>query len=420
MMSKVNPEDSYDTKPSLPAHFDHLSLSPANSSRSGILKSPSRESFATDISLMSLSSLGSDVGRGARAPALRSKSCSGGDSGDSGDERRSPIIMDGGVGSWIAKKTKITRSGNVGLLQVPMEQYGAKRGVPDEVLYEEENEAIRNCGALSSMLGLMRSFSTSDLYQTILSAAEKEGLRPSVSEMVLNSWKHYDMPYGRLEYTSRSCSTWVAVGDVSTTSQLPSPQTLASYAAEHPELTAIDFVRAINKKVRQMYIRRRLESTYKALERLTRSELSLDLPSIAVPVPTSSVAGASVSGATASASEVTASACGATASLSEATASGGESSGCVASASDAAVSRQPLPQFYISNELGRTIRHELQISAVGFHGTNKTLSLTVKDVERDKGKPLSKYERNMMIFNWLQSLDENAFDCLSSTSTSAT
>ncbi|GIY78311.1 uncharacterized protein CEXT_578441 [Caerostris extrusa] len=134
-------------------------------------------------------------------------------------------------------------------------------------------------------------------------------------------------------------------------------------------MTAIDFVRAINKKVRQMYIRRRLESTYKALERLTRSELSLDLPSIAVPVPTASTSGAP----------------------------GSLDDSSNNATSDIPSRHTPLPQFHISTELGRSIRHELQISAVGFHGVNKTLSLTVKDIERDKGKPLSKYERNMMI-----------------------
>lgn len=363
-MSRSHSEDHSETTPhNAPTSLPLGSLSPANSASSAIPRSPSHESFATDLSLMSLSSLGSEIvrvrGRGPRNPA-------GSDALDSGDEmRRSPVIMEGGVGGWVARNAKfVSRSGNSSLLQVPPEQYGGKRAVADDVLYEEENEAIRNCGALSSMLGLMRSFSTSDLDQNILQSSEGEQLRTSVSEMVLNSWKHYDVPYGRLEYTSRSCSTWVAVGDISTTSQLPSPQTLAGYAAENPEMTAIDFVRAINKKVRQMYIRRRLESTYKALERLTRSELSLDLPSIAVPVPP---------GATA----------------------------C-----------PPLPQFSLSTELDRSIRHELQISSVGFHGANKTLSLTVKDIERDKGKPLSKYERNMMIFNWLQSLDENAFDQL--------
>ncbi|XP_015915816.1 uncharacterized protein [Parasteatoda tepidariorum] len=385
-MSKVKSDNNNETVSYSPVSVPSIlplgssSPPPTNSSNSGIPRSPSHESFATDLSLMSLSSLGSEIGR-LRSSMFRQKNHSSADSADSGEDRRSPIIMDGGVGNWVARKTKLTRGNNASLLQVPSEQYGTKRGVADDVLYEEENEVIRNCGALSSMLGLMRSFSTSDLDQNVVIGGEKENLRSSVSEMVLNSWKHYDMSYGRLEYTSRSCSTWVAVGDMSTTSQLPSPQTLAGYATEHPEMTAIDFVRAINKKVRQMYIRRRLESTYKALERLTRSELSLDLPSIAVPVPTSSTSGVP----------------------------GDDSSNLATSGAP----NIPLPQFHISTELGRSIRHELQISAVGFHGANKTLSLTVKDIERDKGKPLSKYERNMMIFNWLQSLDENAFDQLS-------
>lgn len=38
--------------------------------------------------------------------------------------------------------------------------------------------------------------------------------------------------------------------------------------------------------------------------------------------------------------------------------------------------------------------------------SNKNLPLTVTDVERERGKPLSKYDRNMMIFNWLHTLDE--------------
>ena len=37
-------------------------------------------------------------------------------------------------------------------------------------------------------------------------------------------------------------------------------------------------------------------------------------------------------------------------------------------------------------------------------------SLTARDVERDRGRPLTKYERNMMIFNWLQTLEECPYD----------
>lgn len=262
-------------------------------------RSPSHESFGTDLSLLSLSSLGSELGR--LRGAHRASRC---------------------------------------LLRVPSECFGTRRPISGEVLFEEESEVIRSCGALSSVLGLMKSFSTGDIGQAI----EENQLRASVSEVALCA-----DPRGRLDYTSRSCSTWVAVGDVSSTSQLPSPQALP--AADSPGFTAADFVRSVNKRVRQMYIRRRLMSTYKALERLTKSELNLSAPP-----------------------------------------------------------KDDLPQVQVTTELNRNIRDELDLSSLGFRGANRTLSLTVKDVERDRGKPLTKYERNMMIFNWLQSLDENTFE----------
>ena len=34
--------------------------------------------------------------------------------------------------------------------------------------------------------------------------------------------------------------------------------------------------------------------------------------------------------------------------------------------------------------------------------------LSTKEIDRDRGKPLSKYERNVMIFDWLHTLDETA------------
>ena len=39
-------------------------------------------------------------------------------------------------------------------------------------------------------------------------------------------------------------------------------------------------------------------------------------------------------------------------------------------------------------------------------------ALTLTDVERDQGRPLSKYMRNMMIFNWLHSLEDGQTDML--------
>ena len=34
--------------------------------------------------------------------------------------------------------------------------------------------------------------------------------------------------------------------------------------------------------------------------------------------------------------------------------------------------------------------------------------MSTKEIARDRGKPLSKYERNIMIFDWLHTLDETA------------
>ncbi|KAK8771640.1 hypothetical protein V5799_025117 [Amblyomma americanum] len=104
-------------------------------------------------------------------------------------------------------------------------------------------------------------------------------------------------------------------------------------ASEAAAPTPADLVRSVSKKVRQMYIRRRLLSTYRALERLTRSELDLSTSS-------------------------------------------------------------SLPRVQVTSD-------ELGVRA------KRTLSLTVRDVQRDRGKPLTKYERNMMIFDWLQNLDQS-------------
>ncbi|CAN7999291.1 unnamed protein product [Ixodes pacificus] len=309
-------------------------------------RSPSHESFGTDLSLLSLSSLGSELGR-LRAGQRANRSLLQVTVGEVSPARKT---------KWFGTREAVTLI-HSGLLidpgaQVPGVCFGSRRPISGEVLLEEESEAIRSCGALSSVLGLVKSFSTGDINQTAVDENDAP-LRASVSEVALCAALP---PRGRLDYASRSCSTWVAVGDVSSTSQLPSPQGLpaptnATGGDASPGFTAADLVRSVNKKVRQMYIRRRLLSTYKALERLTKSELNL---------------------------------------------SGQQ--------------RDDLPQVHVTSELNRCIRHEWDLSSLGFRGANRTLSLTVKDVERDRGKPLTKFERNMMIFNWLQSLDENTFE----------
>lgn len=68
------------------------------------------------------------------------------------------------------------------------------------------------------------------------------------------------MDHPRLDHASRSCSTWVAVGDVASTSQLPSPHgghSLAPAPATSPAapvFTAADLIRSVNKKVRCLLV----------------------------------------------------------------------------------------------------------------------------------------------------------------------
>ncbi|XP_031848105.1 uncharacterized protein LOC116433774 [Nomia melanderi] len=249
--------------------------------------------------------------------------------------------------------------------------------IPEILWFEEENELIRSCGLLSSALGLRKSFSTSDVSQLPSpDALDTAGLRSAVSALTLDTAQRTTLllEHTRLDHASRSCSTWVAVGEpVAVTSQLPSPhggaaqeqqrqqhlstQSVASQSAPQPPpapplpsapFTGADLVRSVNKKVRQNYIRRRLLTTYRALERLSQSEFNLDQLEAAASAAQTSSSTLLVPGASA-------------------------------------------------------------ITGIALLGRKEqNHALTIKDVERERGNQLSKYERNMMIFNWLHTLDDTA------------
>ncbi|GLV32348.1 hypothetical protein CBL_21461, partial [Carabus blaptoides fortunei] len=131
--------------------------------------------------------------------------------------------------------------------------------------------------------------------------------------------------------------------------------------------------------VRQNYIRRRLLTTYRAIERLSQSEFNLDRLEI---TPSAVAAAVMPSDCTASNS----SAAHLTVPGTNTTAASKPTNTCSANSTSAAVLRAVKQR------------------------ANKNLPLTIRDVERERGKPLSKYERNMMIFNWLHTLDDSAFD----------
>ncbi|XP_030747743.1 uncharacterized protein LOC115876188 [Sitophilus oryzae] len=314
-----------------------------------ILRSPSHESVTTDLSLFSVSSVDSTTG-GKRL--LSFSKC---------DRGHSP--------------NPESRNQN------------RPADIPEILWFEEETELIRSCAALSSAVGLQKSFSTSDISQ--LPSPEEgptlQGLRNAVSELALNSLQRsgFLLEHARLDHTSRSCSTWVAVGDIASTSQLPSPHggqssTTAPPLASTPPppaFTAADFIRSVNKKVRQNYIRRRLLTTYKALERLSQSEFNLDRLEI-----TPSTAQASLDPAT------------------QHIINPGPTR-LVVPGSSPTPSKSPTTSSSTNAAMLRAAKSR----------AGKNLPLTIRDVERERGKPLSKYERNMMIFNWLHTLDDTAF-----------
>ncbi|XP_072941172.1 uncharacterized protein [Epargyreus clarus] len=272
----------------------------------GVARSPSHESVTTDLSLFSVSSAASD------ARVLRLLASKAGQGPDPSLRVASPNPDSKAIkrGSGALSLTSSAPSGDAC------------------------RELLAGCAALCAQLGLRRSFSAAD----VSAAPSKQPLRSATSEVGLCA----ALEALTLTANSRSCSTWVAVGG----SQLPSPQRSHPLQPPHRPLPSD------NKKVRQNYIKRRLLTTYRALERMSQSEFNLDrLEAAAV----SAVANAAGPGPTTLAVPQT---------------------------------KPPHAKFV--------------------HPEAAHLALTAADLERERGRPLSKYERNMMIFNWLHTLDEAA------------
>lgn len=303
---------------------------------------------------------------------------------------------------------------------------------------EECNDLIRSCGQLSSVLGIQKSFSTSDITQlpndklldsnvirNIGNGNVNSNAQPrhAISELILNSFQrcNYMLESARLDHTSRSCSTWVAVGELASTSQLPSPHGHCSLSvnqsssqqqltapnlttnnpieSSQPAFTTADLIRSVNKKVRENYIRSRLLTTYRAIERLSQSEFNLD--------QLASVAAVNVAPMIVTAPPPIA-----------------EGPGPIELVVPVICATKPdeplsMPSIPIDTQIDLTSTPVTDTQQQATKKKNVLLlcpqlkgkvnpNLTIHDIEEDRGKPLSKYDRNMMIFNWLHSLDETA------------
>ncbi|XP_049298303.1 uncharacterized protein LOC125771586 [Anopheles funestus] len=348
------------------------STTPALAVTNRILRSPSHESFSTDLSLISISvsSMNSEA-----TSVLNRSSCS-----------LLNRTMEEKLGSLLnPKDSKRNRSSTL-----------TER-------WNESNDLIRNCATLSAALGIHKSFSTTDIYQ--LPSDQHNLGRLSTSELALTPFQKvgYLFDHSRLEHASRSYSTWVAVGELASTSQLPSPHggqtsqvpTLTSTTNPTPSFTVTDLISSVNKKIRQNYIRRRLFTTYRALERLSQSEFNLDRLEAAAfaatnPGPTELIV-PSTSMSNASASPV-----------------GGKSTSSPAPIGEVGTLPEHGAAALSLKKSTSTSGTAASSNPRPHHGPKK--HLTFHDIENERGKPLSKYERHMLIFNWLHTIDDTALE----------
>lgn len=290
---------------------------------------------------------------------------------------------------------------------------------------DEFNDIIKNCGKLST-LGIQKSFSTSDIAKLsarkttetniIRNGHHAMSLRHTVSELTLN-------PIQRCGYLlessvlSRSCSTWVqvAVGELASTSQLPSPHghcTSLTISSSQQQInasnligsspinasqpfTSTDLIKSVNKKDRETYIRSRLLTTSRAIERLSQSEFNLDqLASVAttsIPINETGSGPGPIELIVPSVFNT----------------NKDKNTGNIkpsATQSELAPTTDTISALTNTSTSTSASPKKISIS----NSQKFTRNLTIQDIEKERGRPLSKYDRNMMIFNWLHSLDETS------------
>jgi hypothetical protein len=250
----------------------------------------------------------------------------------------------------------------------------------------EENELIGRYQKLFNNYSL-KSFSTSDLLVKLETVGHsKWDSAVCLTDSCYQQMQQYqyssqscgnNLPFNGLtikpsDLNSRSCSTWAMIGDDSTSlSQLPSPQSHACSLQMLPFLNSLDLIISMNRLIRQVLIKKRLETIFKTLNHLSlsickSSELNLDQTHFASPrknkLPSSF------------------------------TNSPLHSMSLLIPPSSSTILQTKIS----SGDQTLSITNELEnLNAV-------TSSLSFLDIDRKKGKPLTKYERNVMISNWLQ------------------
>ena len=165
-------------------------------------------------------------------------------------------------------------------------------------------------------------------------------------------------------------------------------QSQARMSTAVPNFTPADLVRSVNKRIRQSYLRKRLLTSYKALERMSISGIKIE--KLQDLIDETGKVSPELTRLFPLRPEV--------------------SDGYIKAPS-------PLPTNKIhagtrnrqsSNGSSQTTQSSMVSEGILRPRREGKNMLSQREVERDRGKPLSKYERNVMIFDWLHTLDENA------------
>ena len=134
-----------------------------------------------------------------------------------------------------------------------------------------------------------------------------------------------------------------------------------------PNFTPADLVRSVNKRIRQSYLKKRVVTSYKALERLSQSGFDLEKLQRVV-AETGKISP--------------------------------ELARLVSPIRSTVANKEPAGSPSGQNPKAKSTTTKTP--------TSKDVMLSSREIDRDRGKPLSKYERNVMIFDWLHTLDEKA------------
>lgn len=186
----------------------------------------------------------------------------------------------------------------------------------------------------------------------------------------------------------------------------------ARVGSASPSFTPADLVRSVNKRIRQTYLKKRLLTTYKALERMT--EMGFNLEKLKEVVNEGELATHPELVNLLSSTAITSQAHKKEATASAVVAANISQLGVTSTSArvDGTSSQPAAPageqqSAASGNSVAVAIGDETSSKqAAKVRASDKSLSC--KEIERDRGKPLSKYDRNVMIFDWLHSLDESA------------